>query len=89
MELVMMLPGAAQHLPSRPGDIVKRNLYIQKVFSTRRVIVQCMAQSSAILHLPGFSVTTSCTLSRARDLRNPKFIEPPLSNCMTQLLPLV
>ncbi len=28
MELVVVLPGAAQHLPSRPGDSVKQNLYI-------------------------------------------------------------
>lgn len=30
MELVVVLPGAAQHSPSRAGDVMKQNLDIQK-----------------------------------------------------------
>ena len=88
--LVMMLPDVAQRSPSRAGGIVKQNLNIQKVFSTRRVTVRYSArqQWSAILHLPRCSVSASYTLSRVSDLCNPKLIEPH-SNSKIQSLLLV
>ena len=71
---------------------MKQNLYIQKVSSTDRVTVRYSAwqQSSAILYLPRSVLHgTSYTLGRVRDLCYPKFIEPPLSNCMTEFILLV